>query len=40
MVKKGEYGETEPLKTNKFVYYADPRAEGAQNMGLTPTRWS
>ena len=36
MLKKGEYGETEPLKISKFVYYADPKAEFLQSLGHIP----
>ena len=46
MLKKGEYGETEPLNISKFFYYADPQAELLQGIGripyavaLTDQRW-
>ena len=46
MLKKGEYGETEPLNISKFFYYADPQAELLQWIGripyavtLTDQRW-
>lgn len=47
MLKKGEYGETEPLKTDRFVYYADPGAGQAQRIHhsipytvtMTDQRW-
>ena len=46
MLKKGEYGETEPLNISKFVYYADPEAELLQSIGrigytvtMTDQRW-
>ena len=46
MLKKGEYGEAEPLNTSKFFYHADPQAELLQRVGrmpytvaLTDQRW-
>ena len=46
ILKKGKYGEAEPLNTSKFVYHADPQAEMLQRLGrmaytvvLTDQRW-